>query len=146
MGSKLIQCLQPYSRFLFISSVICFGLPSDSTSRWTPLPLASDSDYYGSQWTFATKLAPMPGAPRKKRRPQLRSSFCYLTNHSMNPFTIINIYNDIIDANFCYTYSVNRIETQTLPRIKIDPRTKPKVSPSPNNNHPNKVPTTGCNK
>ncbi|MFD1671630.1 hypothetical protein ACFQ5M_05945, partial [Agrilactobacillus yilanensis] len=42
-----------------------FRLPSDSTSRWTPLPSASDSDYYGSQWTFTTKLAPMPSAPKK---------------------------------------------------------------------------------
>ncbi|WP_222592672.1 hypothetical protein, partial [Companilactobacillus nantensis] len=48
-----------------ISSVFCFRLPSDSALRQTPLSSANDSDYYGSQWTFTTKLAPMPGAHKK---------------------------------------------------------------------------------
>ncbi|TGD22316.1 hypothetical protein EGT49_09225 [Companilactobacillus suantsaicola] len=65
MCCRFIQHFQPYSRFLFISSVFCFRLPSDFTSRWTPLSSASDSDYYGSQWAFTTKLAPMPGAQQK---------------------------------------------------------------------------------
>ena len=29
----------PYMKFLFVRSDVCLGLPSDSTSRWTPLPL-----------------------------------------------------------------------------------------------------------
>ena len=29
----------PYMKFLFVRSDICRQLPSDSTSRWTPLPL-----------------------------------------------------------------------------------------------------------
>lgn len=34
---------QPYIQFLFVSSGFCLRLPSDSTSRWTPLPLANSS-------------------------------------------------------------------------------------------------------
>ncbi|WP_225426559.1 hypothetical protein, partial [Companilactobacillus hulinensis] len=41
--------------------------------------LASDSDYYGSQWTFTTKLAPMPGAlgPNSAKK---RSEFSILNS------------------------------------------------------------------
>jgi hypothetical protein len=35
--------IQPHMRFLFIGSELCLRLPSDSTSRWTPLPLANGS-------------------------------------------------------------------------------------------------------
>ena len=35
--------LLPYMRFLFVGSGLCLRLPSDSTSRWTPLPLANTS-------------------------------------------------------------------------------------------------------
>jgi hypothetical protein len=35
--------MQPRMRFLFIGSGLCLRLPSDSTSRWTPLPSASGS-------------------------------------------------------------------------------------------------------
>ena len=37
--------IQPYMQFLFVSSGFCLRLPSDSTSRWTPLPLANSSYY-----------------------------------------------------------------------------------------------------
>ena len=33
----------PYMQFLFVRPRLCRGLPSDSTSRWTPLPLANSS-------------------------------------------------------------------------------------------------------
>ena len=33
----------PYIQFLFVRPRLCRGLPSDSTSRWTPLPLANSS-------------------------------------------------------------------------------------------------------
>jgi hypothetical protein len=33
----------PHLRFLFVGSGLCLQLPSDSTSRWTPLPLANSS-------------------------------------------------------------------------------------------------------
>ena len=35
--------IQPYMRFLFVSASICVRLPSDSTSRWTPLSFANSS-------------------------------------------------------------------------------------------------------
>ena len=35
--------LLPYMRFLFVGPEFCLWLPSDSTSRWTPLPLANTS-------------------------------------------------------------------------------------------------------
>ena len=34
---------RPYMHFLFVGSGLCLRLPSDSTSRWTPLPLANSS-------------------------------------------------------------------------------------------------------
>jgi len=34
---------QPSMQFLFVGSGFCLRLPSDSTSRWTPLPLANSS-------------------------------------------------------------------------------------------------------
>src|SRR5437762_3929866 len=37
--------IQPYIQFLFVSSGFCLRLPSDSTSRWIPLPLANSSYY-----------------------------------------------------------------------------------------------------
>ena len=35
--------LLPYMRFLFVGPGLCLRLPSDSISRWTPLPLANTS-------------------------------------------------------------------------------------------------------
>ena len=35
--------IQPHMRFLFIGPGLCLRLPSDSTSRWTPLPSANGS-------------------------------------------------------------------------------------------------------
>ena len=72
----------PRMRFLFVRSVVCLGLPSDSTSRWTPLPLASCSPCRASsglsppshpQATTASgtasvmTLRAMPGAQKKTR-------------------------------------------------------------------------------
>ena len=34
---------RPFIRFLFVTTHFCFELPSDSTSRWTPLPFANSS-------------------------------------------------------------------------------------------------------
>ncbi|WP_406687467.1 hypothetical protein, partial [Rossellomorea vietnamensis] len=38
---SLIQEMQPNMRFVFLGSKICFQLPSDSRSPWTPLPSAN---------------------------------------------------------------------------------------------------------
>ncbi|MBM7717713.1 hypothetical protein JOC94_004744 [Bacillus thermophilus] len=35
--------IQPSMRFLFVGLGVCRRIPSDSTSRWTPLPLANSS-------------------------------------------------------------------------------------------------------
>ena len=39
MLCNLIHGHMPYTKFLSVRSDICRQLPSDSTSRWTPLPL-----------------------------------------------------------------------------------------------------------
>ena len=42
MGSSSVSSM-PCMQFLFVRPRLCRGLPSDSTSRWTPLPLANSS-------------------------------------------------------------------------------------------------------
>ena len=38
---KLAPMMQPDMRFVFLGSGLCLQLPSDPTSRWTPLPSAN---------------------------------------------------------------------------------------------------------
>ena len=72
--------LLPRMRFLFVGPVFCLPLPSDSTSRWTPLRSANRSPCRVgsglsppslSATTTCTETAPikalraMPGAPKK---------------------------------------------------------------------------------
>jgi hypothetical protein len=40
---KLVRFTWPYIHFLFVGPGLCLRLPSDSTSRWTPLPSANSS-------------------------------------------------------------------------------------------------------
>lgn len=49
-------------RFVFLGARVCRRLPSDSTSRWTPLPLASGCHDQAPQRTLTSKSTPMPGA------------------------------------------------------------------------------------
>ena len=42
IGSSSVSSM-PCMQFLFVRPRLCRGLPSDSTSRWTPLPLANSS-------------------------------------------------------------------------------------------------------
>lgn len=58
--------IQPCSQFLFVEPGLCLQLPSDSTSRWTPLPLANDSHYQGSFGTRTLELSPVPGEHEKR--------------------------------------------------------------------------------
>ena len=37
VSCHLIRTSEPYMRFLSVRSEVCLQLPSDSTSRWTPL-------------------------------------------------------------------------------------------------------------
>ena len=62
----------PYMKFLFVRSDICRQLPSDSTSRWTPLPLTMQFPLLGIARDFhpldnahaeANKKRPMVGIP-----------------------------------------------------------------------------------
>jgi hypothetical protein len=41
LSRKLAPVPQPRMRFVFLGSEFCLGLPSDPTSRWTPLPSAN---------------------------------------------------------------------------------------------------------
>ena len=43
MCSKLVRSKTPYIQFLFVRPRLCLRLPSDSTSRWTPLSSANSS-------------------------------------------------------------------------------------------------------
>ena len=42
VGNSSVSSM-PYMQFLFVRPRLCRRLPSDSTSRWTPLPLANSS-------------------------------------------------------------------------------------------------------
>ena len=42
----------PYMKLLSVRSDICRRLPSDSTSRWTPLPLIIEVPLLGLAWNF----------------------------------------------------------------------------------------------
>ena len=53
-------------RFLFVRPKVCLLLPSDSTSRWTPLLLAMHFPLPGVLGTFTHKKYAMLGAPKKQ--------------------------------------------------------------------------------
>ena len=61
LSRKLARMIQPDMRFVFLRSAFCLRLPSDPTSRWTPLPLANSFHHQDLQGTFTPKLLPMPG-------------------------------------------------------------------------------------
>ena len=43
------NCAEPYMRFMSFGPEVCLGLPSDSTSRWTPLPSATATAAFTAQ-------------------------------------------------------------------------------------------------
>ena len=61
LSRKLARVIQPDMRFVFLGSALCLQLPSDPTSRWTPLPLANSFHHQDLQGTCTPKLLPMPG-------------------------------------------------------------------------------------
>ena len=61
LSCKLARVIQPDMRFVFLGSAFCRRLPSDPTSRWTPLPLANSFHHQDLQGTCTPKLLPMPG-------------------------------------------------------------------------------------
>ena len=73
---KLVHSIQPRMRFLFIGSELCLRLPSDSTSRWTPLPLASGSHYQAHSGLSPPSYRPCRAHHNKENR-ILLFSYCY---------------------------------------------------------------------
>lgn len=61
LSCKLARMIQPDMRFVFLGSAFCLRLPSDPTSRWTPLLLANSFHHQDLQGTRTPKLLPMPG-------------------------------------------------------------------------------------
>ena len=61
LSCKLTRISQPFMRFVSLGSELCLGLPSDPTSRWTPLPPASSFRHQDLQGTLTPKPLPMPG-------------------------------------------------------------------------------------
>jgi len=49
---SLTLCSRPSMRFLFVRPELCLRLPSDFTSRWTPLPSAVTFPLPGGLGTF----------------------------------------------------------------------------------------------
>ncbi|MBD9161885.1 MAG: hypothetical protein EGP67_11340 [Bacteroidales bacterium] len=91
---NLIHGHMPYMKFLFVRSDICRQLPSDSTSRWTPLPLTMQFPLLG----LARDLHPLDNAhaERTKKTSQLQpqpgcfylwGNDCYFTI-TFTPFTM----------------------------------------------------------
>jgi len=69
LSRKLARVPQPFMRFVSLESGLCRRLPSDPTSRWTPLPLASSFHHQDLQGTLTPKPLPMPGT-RKNPTPK----------------------------------------------------------------------------
>ena len=55
----------PYMQFLFVRPRFCLQLPSDSTSRWTPLSLANSSYCQACSGLSPPNDSRMPSAPKK---------------------------------------------------------------------------------
>lgn len=101
LSRKLARMIQPDMRFVFLRSAFCLRLPSDPTSRWTPLPLANSFHHQDLQGTCTPKLLPMPGTrdtPRGKPRGILqrvlinllkKEKFCQLFYLKISRFTIV---------------------------------------------------------
>jgi hypothetical protein len=71
LSRKLTLIPLPFMRFVSLGPELCRGLPSDPTSRWTPLPLTSSFRHQDLQGTLTPKPPHMPGtreAPRGKPR------------------------------------------------------------------------------
>ena len=76
LSRRLTLIAQPFMRFVFLGSGLCRGLPSDPTSRWTPLPLASSFRHQDLQGTPTPKPLHMPGTHRDRGR-----------SHDLRPLT-----------------------------------------------------------
>ena len=73
---KLVRSKVPYMQFLFVRPRLCRGLPSDSTSRWTPLPLANSS--YCQVCSGLSPPSSSACRAHSKNRPQPSAMICFL--------------------------------------------------------------------
>ena len=55
----------PYMRFLFVGPRVCLRLPSDPTSRWTPLPSADSSHCKACNGLSPSSLRTCRAHPRR---------------------------------------------------------------------------------
>ena len=69
-----LECLM---RFLFVGPTVCRGLPSDSASRRTPLPLAMRLALPPALGTFTLENVPMPSTPVRRKRDPSGSRFLF---------------------------------------------------------------------
>ncbi|RKP56262.1 hypothetical protein D7Z26_06395 [Cohnella endophytica] len=65
VSGQLIRLALPQTQFVYLGPCICLQLPSDSTSRWTPLLLATVGARQPPFGTFTLKMTPMLGVPQK---------------------------------------------------------------------------------
>jgi len=89
LSCKLTPVPQPRMRFVFLGSEFCLGLPSDPTSRWTPLPSANSYHHQVLQGTLTPKPLHMPGThelPRSKLRGISLEEFIDLIEASFEEF------------------------------------------------------------
>ena len=81
--------IQPYMRFLFVSASICVRLPSDSTSRWTPLSFANSSYCKACSGLSPPSYHPCRAHCKEKRRIRFGSSvFCVYSATRLSAFSI----------------------------------------------------------
>lgn len=74
--------VQPCMKFLFVSASVCRRLSSDSTSRWTPLPLANSS-YCQVCSGLSPPSCHLYRAHKKKKKP---NNWFLLLNPMHTPF------------------------------------------------------------
>ena len=61
----------PYMKFLFVRSDVCLGLPSDSTLRWTPLPLTMQFPLLG----LARDFHPLDNAHAERTKKRVSKKY-----------------------------------------------------------------------
>jgi hypothetical protein len=61
LSRRLTPIPQPFMRFVSLGSELCRRLPSDPTSRWTPLPLASSFRHQDLQGTLTPQAVTHAG-------------------------------------------------------------------------------------
>ena len=96
--SRLVPLMRPRIRFLFVGSKLCLledlstsaiRLPSDSTSRWTPLPSANGSYYQARSALSAPSCCPC----RAHQKKPIRCSSHRIGFHRFRVFRMLSSFN-----------------------------------------------------